>query len=734
MGLEECSREACEGQLSGPWGCLPLRVSVRSEQNFLSLKVPNVNSTATLAAAIWRYDRHPRALGVKGAGDIGAGTEDAGAVRFRDPAFVTVPVAPFPAYEHEPVDLGRAAGVRRVRPRFTVRGEQAVVEIMGLERSSFYGTGEQAGPMLRNGTRKTLWNNDHFDYTANSKNLYQSHPFVFAMRPDGSAVGVIVETTYRCDVELNGKARFIVHGPSPAVTIIERESPQELIRALHRLIGKIPMPPKWALGYHQCRWSYEPDSKLKEIAAEFRSRHIPCDCLWFDIDYMDGFRCFTFDAQKFPKVKELNSELAATGFKTIYMIDCGIKVDPEYSVYQQGRDAQHFVADARGGEYHGEVWPGDCAFPDFTKRVTREWWAGLYQEFLSCGIDGVWNDMNEPAVFKGIEKTMPINNRHAADAELGGPGTHARYHNLYGMQMIRATREGVARAMPTKRPFVLTRSNFLGGQRYAATWTGDNRSDWNHLRWSIPMVINMSLSGQPFVGPDIGGFIGNADGELFARWMGIGALLPFARAHSEKTTLPHEPWAFGEQCERVCRLALERRYRLLPYLYTVFHAAATTGDPVVRPVFFADPANPRLRAVDDAFLLGPDLLVMCDVHPGSARRSDEPLLEGWKRIEVTAETDASLPRLYLRPGAVLPLGPKREWTTQEVPETLELVANPKDGAAACSVYCDAGEGHEHMQGACCMMHITVRDGKVSVRCEGDARFAVARLSESCLHV
>jgi alpha-glucosidase len=162
-------------------------------------------------------------------------------------------------------------------------------------------------------------------------------------------------------------------------------------------------------------------------------------------------------------------------------------------VYQQGRDAQHFVADARGGEYHGEVWPGDCAFPDFTKRVTREWWAGLYQEFLSCGIDGVWNDMNEPAVFKGIEKTMPINNRHAADAELGGPGTHARYHNLYGMQMIRATREGVARAMPDKRPFVLTRSNFLGGQRYAATWTGDNRSDWNHLRWSIPMVIMIPI-------------------------------------------------------------------------------------------------------------------------------------------------------------------------------------------------------------------------------------------------
>jgi alpha-glucosidase len=670
--------------------------------------------------AVWRYDRSPRALGIGGS----MTPLDAGCARFRDPAYASVPLPPFPAYEHEPVDLGTPVGTVQARPRFARCNDQSVVEILGLERCSFYGTGEQAGTLLRNGTRKTLWNNDHFDYTTNSRNLYQSHPFIFALRPDGSAVGVIIETTHRCDVELGGGARIHVHGPSPAVVIIERDSPQELLRALHRLIGTIPLPPLWAIGYHQCRWSYEPDAKLLEIASEFRARRIPCDCLWFDIDYMDGFRCFTFDRAKFPQVAKLNRTLQSKGFRTIYMIDCGIKVDPEYDVYAEGREGRHFIADSRGGEYHGQVWPGDCAFPDFTRAATRSWWASLYRDFISHGIDGVWNDMNEPAVFGGVEKTMPVDNRHDADAELGGPGSHARYHNLYGMLMVRATREGIAGARPDKRPFVLTRSNFLGGQRYAATWTGDNRSDWNHLRWSIPMALNMSLSGQPFVGPDIGGFIGDADGELFARWMGIGSLLPFARAHSEKTTKPHEPWSFGEECERICRIALQRRYRLLPYLYTLFRQASMCGDPIVRPLFFADPSDARLRAIDDAFLLGPDLLVMCHVHPGTPAALAPCPLEGWKQLEITKETHRDLPRLFLRPGAALPLGPVREWTTQPVDEpALELVCNPANGVASCRIYTDAGDGQGHRRGEHCTTTAVITNGKIEVSREGDTRFA-----------
>ena len=647
----------------------------------------------------WRRDRAPVLIGE-------------GIARFRDPAFAMVRLEPFPAYIEQPGAVGGVPASFAVRPRFTTRDKAfAIIDVPGAMNASLYGVGEHAGPLLRNGTAAVLWNNDHFDYTAKGKNLYQSHPFVLGVRKDGSAFGVIIETTYRCTIDLSRGIHVTVCGPSPAVAIIERSDAMGVVRALAELTGRIAMPPRWALGYHQCRWSYAPESKFLELASEFRSRRIPCDCLWFDIDYMDGFRCFTFDKHKFPDPKGLNAELQSRGFKTIYMIDCGIKVDPAYMVYREGVGAGHFITNADGTEFRGEVWPGDCAFPDFMREKTRTWWAGLYPAFMDQGIDGVWNDMNEPAVFKGIEKTMPVTCLHRADEPLGGPNTHAKYHNLYGAQMVRATLEGIKAARPDKRPFVLTRSNFLGGQRYAATWTGDNRSDWNHLRWSISMALNLSLSGQPFVGPDIGGFIGNADGALFARWMGIGALLPFARAHSEKSSTPHEPWSFGEACERTCRLALERRYRLLPYLYTLFHRAAMEGEPIVRPVFFADPANPRLRSRDDAFLLGPDLLVQCDVYPVRSEQTAAAILPGWKAIDILGEDDADLPRLFLRPGAALPLGPRREWTEQVVADdAIELIAHLDDGVATCELYEDDGDGYGYLEGGYCLAaHTVVRD-------------------------
>ncbi|MBX3383343.1 MAG: hypothetical protein KF864_07520 [Phycisphaeraceae bacterium] len=627
-----------------------------------------------------------------------------GVARFRDPAFAARPLPPFPAYVEQPTALAPLPLGWRTRPRFGVLGRAArFVEIATGPGVSFYGTGEQAGPLLRNGRRVTLWNNDNFDYTAASRNLYQSHPFVLALRADGSAFGVIIETTHRCEIDLRRGVRVLVRGPSPAVTIIERNSPEEVVQALAALTGRAPLPPLWALGYHQCRWSYEPDARVREVAAEFRARRMPCDVIWLDIDYMDGFRCFTFDAGKFPDPASLNADLRSMGLRTIYMIDPGLKVDPAYAVYASAKEGGHLITTADGREYHGNVWPGACAFPDFTSARTRAWWAGLYAPLLQTGADGFWNDMNEPAVFGGVEKTMPVSNRHNADDDLGGPGDHAQYHNIYGMLMVRASREGIAAHRPDKRPFLLTRSNFLGGQRYAATWTGDNRSDWNHLRWSISMALNLGLSGQPFAGPDIGGFIGNADAELFARWMGLGSLLPFARAHSEKTTGHHEPWAFGEACERTCRAALERRYRLLPYLYTLFHEASTLGTPVARPIFFADPADRRLRACDNAFLLGSDLLVACDVSPAGQLPGPTPPSDGaakhvlprgiWKPLDGLFPAGPNLPRLYLRAGAILPVGPARQWVDEPVENVLTLVVAPDAHAQAHGLlYEDAGDG------------------------------------------
>jgi len=630
-------------------------------------------------------------------------------VRFAPPGTTLDQLPPFPAYVSQPRLVGPTPSPWLARPRFTRKNGKAHVEVAFEAGTSFYGTGEVAGSLLRNGSRKLLYNNDCFDYTEASKALYQSHPFVLAVRKDGSSVGVIFESTWRSVIELGRIIRFTTAGPAPTVTIIERKTPADVLAALTHFTGRIPMPPRWALGYHQCRWSYEPADRVRQLARTFREKRIPCDCIWMDIDYMEGFRCFTVDRKQFGDPAALNADLHALGFHSVWMIDPGLKVDEWYSVYAAAKEGDHLIKTVDGLEYHGKVWPGECAFPDFTRERTRRWWAGLYADFLASGIDGVWNDMNEPAVFEAPEKTMPTDNRHEADDSLGGPGPHTQYHNIYGMQMVRATREGIQAARPDKRPFVLTRANFLGGHRYAATWTGDNRSDWNHLRWSIPMALNLGLSGQAFSGPDIGGFIGNATPDLFARFMGIGSLLPFARAHSVKDSTDHEPWSFGPDCEDACRIALERRYRLLPYLYTLFAEAAETGMPVVRPLFFADPADPRLRSEDRAFLLGPDILVRADVEPtGGGSHSAMPPGR-WQRFELTDRTSPHLPELWIRAGAAVPVGPVMQFISDRPASPLTLiVCLDENGHARGDLYEDDGDGFGYAKGEFCKVRFSAQ--------------------------
>lgn len=635
-----------------------------------------------------------------------------GVVRFQPDS----PREPFPAYVDALVPCGPCPVGFAVRPRFSRSGAWSVVRMPDTGLWAKYGTGEQVGPLKRNGTCKTLWNSDSFDYTERTPSLYQAHPFVLGLREDGSAVGIIAETTRRCEIDLHGEIIFRVHGPAPAITVIERESPLLVVRELARLTGRMAMPPLWALGFHQSRWSYEPDARVMEVAQEFRARQIPCDAIWLDIDYMRGFRCFTFDPEKFGTPDAMCERLHASGFRVVCMIDPGLKVDPEYDVYAQGARGDHYIKDRAGREYHGKVWPGECAFPDFTRRRTREWWASLYPDLLSVGIDGVWNDMNEPAIFDVPTKTMPEDNHHEADEELGGPDAHARYHNIYGMQMVRATLDGIRGAMPAKRPFVLTRANFLGGQRYAATWSGDNRSDWNHLRWCIATTINLGLSGQPLSGPDIGGFIGDATPDLFARFMGIGALLPFARCHSNKGSIDHEPWAFGTECEAICRQALMRRYALLPYLYLLGRRGAMLGDPLVQPVFFTEPNNLRLRSAASSFMLGESVLVRCCTDRILGECPD-PMPPGrWCPFDVIEGAHESLPKLFLREGHVIPIvAPSQNTGEVLAKEWSLLAATGQSGVARGEVYRDAGDGYGFEKGEFSLAEYEVDPSTVRVR-------------------
>ena len=506
------------------------------------------------------------------------------------------------------------------------------------------------------------------------------------------------------------------------------------MKGLAEITGTMPMPPKWAIGYHQSRYSYYPEARVREIAKEFRERKIPSDVIWFDIDYMDHFRTFFHSSTTITSRTPRSSTRTCwtQGFHNVWMIDPGVKVEEKpgvTAIFDTGNQRDMWVNRASGEVYKGEVWPGACVIPDITSPQVRQWWGGFYKDFMGQGITGVWNDMNEPAIFKTDSKTMPEDNMHRGDPAMVRPNgkaqgaaaadKHERYHNVYGMLMVMGTREGIAAANPDKRPFVLSRDNFIGGQRYAATWTGDNTASWPHLKMSIPMVLNVGLSGQPFIGPDVGGFNGNGDGKLFARWFGFGALFPFSRGHTGKENINKEPWAFGPEVEATCREALERRYQMLPYYYTLFHEASVSGLPVARPTFFADPTDLSLRGVDDSFLLGRDVLVVADVNEKGENKHVMPK-GAWR--EVLASKNADLPHLYARPGSIVPMGPIVQYTGEKPLDTLTLVVSLDDkGHAAGSLYEDAGDGYGYQKGELLLS---------SYEATGDGKTVTVELSKS----
>ncbi len=597
----------------------------------------------------------------------------------------------------EPEPTGAVPQNWQLKPHFYTKNGKTIATLPIAKGTSLYGTGENTGSLIRNGKKVTLWNTDNYKYQADSGNrLYQSHPWVLGVNGDGTAFGVIADNSWKQQIDLSDSIRFISEGPAFRVIVIIRNTPQEVVMELANLTGKMEMPPLWALGYQQSRYSYVPDTRIKGIADTLRMKNLSCDVIWMDINYMDRFKIFTFDKVNMPDPKALNDYLHRKGFKSVWMIDPGVKVEKDYFVYESGTKGNHWVQNADHKEFNGKVWPGPCAFPDFTRPETMSWWSGLYKDFMATGIDGVWNDMNEPSVFDGPGVSMPENNWHRGGGDLQAD-VHLRYHNVYGMLMVKASREGILKVNPDKRPFILSRSGFLGSSRYAATWTGDNCATTEHMKMSIPMSLNLGLSGQPFSGPDMGGYALNTTPDLFGQWISIGAFFPFMRGHAEKGTNNKEPWAFGPEIENVSRIALNRRYRLLPYFYTLFYEASKTGMPVMRPVFFADPKDITLRKEQQVFLVGDNLLII----PKWAVKPSLP--KGiWRSISIAGEnspTDKHQADVQLKGGAIIPLGKIIQNTTQYCPDSLTLIVSlDSKGKATGTMYEDAGDGFKYQKG------------------------------------
>lgn len=618
---------------------------------------------------------------------------------------------PSPIFEHEPAAVLPLGSDWRLRPVFTESDGKATATIRVGSDVDLYGTGEVTGPLRRNGRTISLWNVDTPAYSVDGgSHLYQSHPWVMGLRRDGSAFGIIADNTWKQTIKTDRDVVFESEGPAFRVIIIERNSPQALMQALVDLTGTMELPPLWSLGYQQCRFSYHPDTRVKEIADLLRQHRIPTDVIWMDIHYMDSYKIFTFHPQEFPDPKGLNDYLHQKNLKAVYMIDPGVKVEPGYFVDDQGTAGDYWVKDKDGQPFVGNVWPGPCHFPDFTRPEVRSWWATLYKDYMATGIDGVWNDMNEPSVFGGPGGTMPVDNQHKGGDGVYA-GSHLRFHNVFGLNMVRASRQGLLLANPQKRPFILSRSNFLGGHRYAATWTGDNLSSEAQMKLSVPMSLTLGLSGQPFNGPDIGGFCESATGDLVAQWTAMGVFFPFVRNHTIDGSVDQEPWAFTPEVLDACRTAIERRYMLMPYIYTAFREASIDGMPVMRPLFMADPKDLSLRKEDQAFLLGGDLMIT----PRWAENVAQPNAGSWQVVDLNLPLKASSKRrtgdggriageayqaeLRQRPGSVIPMANLAQSTTEMRTDSLTLlVCLNADGKACGQLYEDEGDGFSYREG------------------------------------
>lgn len=620
----------------------------------------------------------------------------------------------------------------------------------------FFGLGDKPGPLDRAGQSFVMWNTDNFGWQESTDPIYKSIPFFLEME-QGRALGVLFDNTFRTFFDFGHERtdRYSFSAPAGPLDyyLLAGPDPKHVVESYAWLTGPTPLPPMWALGYQQSRYSYTPEAKVEEIASRLRADHIPADVIWLDIDFQYKNRPFTVDPERFPDFPGLIHKLLGKDFRTVVITDLHIADVPNqgYAPYDSGKAGDHFVKE-NGKDYVGPVWPGPSVFPDFTRKVTREWWGTLFKQFVQDGVAGFWNDMNEPAVFRYPTKTMPDDVEHRIEEPGFAPriAMHPEIHNVYGMENSRATFDGELSLRPNVRPFVMTRASYAGGQRYAVTWTGDNSSTWNHLCQTTPQLLNLGLSGFSLAGADVGGFAGSPPPALLTRWLMLAAFQPIDRDHAAKGTRAHEPWSDGPEQEAIRRRFIEERYRLMPYLYTTAEETSRDGLPILRPLFLEFPhatadGHPMDLDAPGEFLFGPSILVAASpspeevapyqVHlpPGvwfnywtgekldrrakvAARDMEirDAAATGLKPVMVQPEL-AELP-IYVRGGTILPIAPLVQSTAEKPSGPLTLRVFPGENCQG-DVYQDDGVSYDFRKGVMLREHFTCTvspDGSVAV--------------------
>ncbi|WP_124040995.1 TIM-barrel domain-containing protein [Clostridium perfringens] len=585
---------------------------------------------------------------------------------------------------------------------------------------AYYGLGEKGGDLNKKGCYTENFNTDDPETDDDSITYYKTVPFYVALKEE-STYGIFFDNSFRSyfdmGKEMGDRIFFGAIGGQIQYYFIPGENIKEVVKNYTALTGRMEMPPLWSLGYQQCRFSYFSQEEVRELVKTFEEKDIPLDVVYLDIDYMDGFRVMTFKTPNFHDAAGLIGDLKEKGIRTITIIDPGVKVDEEYDVFKRGKEGNYFTKKLDGEIFIGAVWPGDSAFPDFSNKDCREWWKSELKKFISeHGMDGIWNDMNEPCVFNNDHKTMLETCLHNSD---NGVIEHKEFHNRYGFEMSRCSKEAQEELHPNERGFSMTRATYAGGQRYSSVWTGDNMSLWSQMRMSITMNANLGISGFSFVGNDVSGFGLDSSEELFIRWMEMGPFIPIFRNHSNMYTRRQEPWAFGPRAEKIAKKSIELRYELLPYIYDLYYISHKEGLPIFRPMIMEYEKDINLLNMREQFMLGENMLVAPVLYEGERSKTvylpkgswfnyfTMEKLQGGKWYKLPCELDEIL--VFVKEGSIIPTYNKKFRNVKERPKNILLKVFGEN--AKGFHYNDDGHTMEYLEGKYTYMGIEFVDGK-----------------------
>jgi len=511
-----------------------------------------------------------------------------------------------------------------------------------------YGLGETLGALNKRGKIYRFYNTDDPEHIPDKMSLYGSHPFIIL---DGKITfGLFIDYPSEIILDIGFTDKDILQITVPSkdfdLYIFDTDEKLSIIKEYFNLTGKPYIPPKWAFGFQQSKWSYFSEEEVRNVAKKFREIGIPCDVIYTDIDYMDSYKVFTINKEKFPNYEGMVKDLKEIGIKVIPIIDPGVKIEKDYEMYEEGKEKGFFCVDEKGNDFVAAVWPGPTHFPNFLNSEVRRWWGKKYKLFTDMGIKGFWNDMNEPSIFytpKGLDNLLKMlkyleGNKENAGIEVflaketllniasnredyksfyhklddSSLINHDTVHNLYGFNMTKATADELKELCPNERYLLLSRSSYPGLHRMASIWMGDNKSWWEHMLVNIRMLQSLNMMGFFYTGADVGGFGADSSAELVIRWMELGAFTPFYRNHSALNTRPQEPWQFDEESLNIMRDIVRLRYAFLPYTYSEYMNSVKESVPFVKPLSFVFEGD-RVKDIEDQYMYG-DSLMVAPVH------------------------------------------------------------------------------------------------------------------------